>query len=266
MRTTSLLALLLLACSPAAAPADTGTPGTDAGTLDAAGDASLAHDAARPDAACAPANDASVALPDGGRVDLRGLRYCEVLLARLGDGGITADVYNTLGLSDCPEAAWSALDAASIARAEGATAAILNGPRYWLIDGLRDSMLIDPTVRTFGCLPMRLAGRVTVAGGASVPYVPREVARDTTFVFDAGRTVYEIVDDAGHVYDMQSYSVQEMPQDEASLATLGARLTLPSGWTYRTRTLDAELLVTAVGGVATVLQDELANTYQLSQQ
>jgi hypothetical protein len=176
-------------------------------------------------------------------------------------------VYNTLGLSDCPDAAWSALDATAIAHAEGVPAAILNGPRYWLIDRFQSASLIDPAVHTFGCIPMRLAGRLAVgASASSTPYTPHMVMRDTTVVFAAGNMVYELVDDAGHVYDMQSYSVQRTPQDEASLATLGTRLTLPTGWTYRARTLTADLMVTAIGGVATVLQDDFQNSYQLSQQ
>lgn len=216
-------------------------------------------DAAR----CAALADASVQGPDGETIDLRGVRYCEVLVARLGDGGIAADVYNTLGLTDCPDAEWSALDADSIARSEGAAAVVLNGPRYWLIDAFESSSFIDPTVRTFGCLPMRLAGRVQVMGGASTPYVTRSVMRATTYVFHDGARVYELIDDAGATYVMQSYSVQIDAQDEASLENLAARLTLPEGWTFLSRVLDAELRVTAVDGVATIVQDELANTYQL---
>jgi hypothetical protein len=74
--------------------------------------------------------------------------------------------------------------------------------------------------------------------------------------------VYELVDPEGGVWIMQSYSAQVVPQTEAELATLGARLALPAGWSFRTRTLEAELLVTARGGLATVTQDELQNTYQ----
>lgn len=207
----------------------------------------------------------AVPFPDGGPATFRGVRYCEVILARPDDGGIVANVYNTLGLSACPDDAWAALDADAIAAEEGALAAVLNGPRYWLIDRFERSELLDPTVHTFGCLPMRLGGRVAVAGPV-MSYEPRLVRRDTTFVFAAGSTVFELVDPDGGIWDMQSYSVQIEPQTEASLTTLGARLALPSGWAFQTRTLDADLRVTAVAGVATVTQDELGNTYQLSQQ
>jgi hypothetical protein len=53
--------------------------------------------------------------------------------------------------------------------------------------------------------------------------------------------------------------------DEASLATLGDRLGLPDGWTYRVRTLDEELVVDTTHTVATVLQDEFEHTYTLAE-
>lgn len=65
---------------------------------------------------------------------------------------------------------------------------------------------------------------------------------------------------------MQSYSVQQVQQDKASLAKLGETLTLPAGWTFRTRVLDEKLEVKAVDGIAVVVQDDFGNTYQRSQQ
>jgi hypothetical protein len=50
---------------------------------------------------------------------------------------------------------------------------------------------------------------------------------------------------------------------EESLANLGERLALPEGWSYRTRVLDAELVVDTSATLATVVQDEFENTYTL---
>ncbi len=47
------------------------------------------------------------------------------------------------------------------------------------------------------------------------------------------------------------------------LAGLGGRLALPEGWSFRTRVLDEELVVDTTATIATVLQDELENTYTL---
>jgi hypothetical protein len=202
--------------------------------------------------------------------NVRGNRYCEVLVGHLAGSDVHLDVYNTYGLNDCPDDAWKALDPAQIKAAEMADAVILNGPRYWLMDAFEDTKPIDPTPVTFGGLSMRLSATLDVpasaGAGGETPYTPRSVARTTTWVYDAGKPVYELVDPMGRIFDMQSYSVQTSPQTEATLVGLGQVLQLPSGWQFRTRTLDATLKVTAVGGLATVVQDDLRNTYQLSQQ
>jgi hypothetical protein len=202
--------------------------------------------------------------------DVRGSRYCEILVGKLAGSDISIDVYNTYGLGDCPEATWEAIDPSQIKAAEMAAVVIMNGPRYWMMDSFTDTKTVDPTVVTLGGLPMRWGGTITaptsqVAGGQQ-PYTPLQVARTTTWVYDSGRSVYELVDPTGRIFDMQSYSVETTAQTEASLAGLGQTLHLPDGWTFRTRTLDASLQVTAVDGMATVVQDELSNTYQLSQQ
>jgi hypothetical protein len=215
----------------------------------------------------APGADAAVDLQS----DVRGSRYCEVLVGKVAGNEVLVDVYNTWGLNDCPAAQWAQLDAARIKADFGAAAVVLNGPRYWLVDSFAGSMLLDPTPQLIdGLLEMRKAGVLhlslaDVANGVQ-PYVALSVQRDTTWVFQAGKSVYELVDPAGKIYDMQSFSVQKVAQTEASLSGLGASLALPAGWSFRSRVVDAELQVVAVGGLATIVQDDNGNTYQLSQQ
>jgi hypothetical protein len=60
---------------------------------------------------------------------------------------------------------------------------------------------------------------------------------------------------------MQSYAqIVDPALGEEALPTLGSRLALPAGWTYRARKLEQDLVV-STPGQATVLQDELQNTY-----
>lgn len=203
--------------------------------------------------------------------DVRGDRYCEILVGKLGGAQVHIDVYNTYLLNDCPQDAWAAVDAAQVKSAQMADVVVLNGPRYWLMDAFTNSALVDPTPHTLGGLEMRLAGTLELPlaqamGGGGAPYESRDVNRTTTWIYQAGKPVYELVDPGGRVFDMQSYSVQTTPQTQGSLAGLGATLALPAGWQFRSRVLVADLHVTAVNGVATVVQDDLANTYQLSQQ
>jgi len=215
--------------------------------------------------AAAPANEA-LTLVEG----VRGRRYCEVLAGGRVMLHAHLDVYNTIGLNDCPQELWAKLDRAQLKAELDVDRVFLNGPRYWLVDAFQGSNFLDPTPRTFGGIPMRKAGELDIplleVASFSKLYTEHEVERDTTWVFSAGKAVYELVSPQKKVYDMQSYSVQKAPLTEESLAGLGSRLKLPEGWVFRSRVLTADLRVTAVEGVATILQDELGNTYQLSQQ
>lgn len=201
--------------------------------------------------------------------NMRGERYGEVLL---GSGGLLVpnsfDVYNTIGLNDCPEELWSKLDAEKLKKETGAKVVKLNGPRYWVIDGLTGSSLVNKEKRSFDGLDMRLAGtlELTMKDKMSLgkPYIIHQVARKTTWVFKAGKPVYQLIDPDGAVYFMQSFSAQKAKQDMDSLAKLGSQLTLPSGWKFRTLTLSKDFNLSAIDGMAYVVQDDLENTYQKS--
>jgi len=159
--------------------------------------------------------------------NMRGVRYGEVLAMFLRDTGLEAEVYGTQMLNDCPQELWETLDADVIAKDMGAVFVKLNGPRYWLLDGLG-------------------------------------VNRGAVFFWDAGKPVYELVDPDGRAFILQARCVGvDSGMTEESLATLGDRLALPEGWSYRTRVLDAELVVDTSATLATVVQDEFENTYTL---
>src|SRR5438128_1925568 len=90
--------------------------------------------------------------------NLRGQRYCEVLLGA--DRWIprNVEVYNTIGLNQCPKELWDKLTPEQIKKDTGATFVRLNGPRHWVIDGIKNSKLINPKQREFGGIAMRTAG------------------------------------------------------------------------------------------------------------
>jgi hypothetical protein len=198
--------------------------------------------------------------------DMRGVRYGEVLTVYLRDGGLHAEVYGTQMLNDCPQELWETLDATAIAAEMGAAFVKLNGPRHWVLDGLGTKVaVVEPVFHDFNGLMMRRIATVDLAGGATpMPYGERHVNRGAVFFFDAGKPVYELVRPDGVAYVMQAYCIGVDPTlTEASLPALGDRLALPEGWTYRTRILDQELVVDTTATVATVVQDELENTYTL---
>lgn len=196
--------------------------------------------------------------------DHRGTRYGEVLAVFERDGRLEAEVYGTQLLNDCPQDLWDALDGEAIREEMGALVVKLNGPRYWMLDGLGTKVApVEPVLREFGGIMMRRIATIDLGTDPSqTPYTVRHVDRGAIFFFDAGAVVHELVDPSGEAYVMQAYCVGVDPTLTADdLSGLGDRLALPEGWTYRTRVLDEELIVDTSATVATVLQDELENTY-----
>jgi hypothetical protein len=197
---------------------------------------------------------------------MRGVRYGEVLAVFLRDTGLEAEVYGTQMLNDCPQELWQSLDADAIAKEMGAVFVKLNGPRYWLLDGLGTKVaVVEPVFRDFNGITMRRIAVIDLGADYSPgSYVERKINRGAVFYWDAGKKVYELVNPEGVSYVMQARCIGVDPSiSEESLDTLGDKLSLPAGWSYRIRVLDAEMIVDTTAHLATVLQDEFENSYTL---
>ena len=196
--------------------------------------------------------------------NLRGQRYGEVILDYEGDVA-RVEVFNSFLLNECPDELWQRLDPVMIARQYGATLAVLNGPRYWMMDGVAKVANLEPVVRDFGGIAMRRVATIELEGLlVSNYYQERTVNRGALFLFDAGRPIHLLHSEVGRSYVMQAYCVGvDAGLNQVALTTLSERLDLPKGWSYETRVLDDELVVDTTNRFATVLQDELQNTYSL---
>ena len=196
---------------------------------------------------------------------MRSKRYCEVLLLGPTATGIEATVFNSFPMGDCPEGQWRELDGVAIAAEQGSALALLNGPRYWLMDAVeRDTS--DVISVMFGPIEMNRYATVTITDPTTIgkSYTPQTVDRKSTFVFRAGQTIFRLTSDDGRQFVMQSWSQQvEATLSEADLAELGTRLQLPDGWTYEPVALTADLVIGASAQPAQVLQDEFLNSYSL---
>ena len=197
--------------------------------------------------------------------DVFGKRYGEVLLVRLGDAGPEATVYNTFPLNDCPADLWDELDAQALAAENGAAAALLNGPRYWLMSAIGKAGDREAQERkSFGGLEMIRQATVKLASMNPAPYQLNRVDRRAVFVFDAGREIYELIDPDDRRWVMQTYSqTVDGALSLADLPHLAQRLTLPDGWRYEARTPSTPLRVDTTGTDACVTQDDLSNSYSL---
>jgi hypothetical protein len=196
--------------------------------------------------------------------DVSGKRYGEVLLVTPGEAGPQATVYNSFPLNDCPAELWSALDAQTIATENGAAAALLNGPRYWLMNVIEKEQQGPQVRRTFGGIEMIQQATVLLSSMDPAAYSVNKVTRHTVFMFNAGEEVYELQDPHGHRWVMQTWSqVVDATLSRADLPGLGERLKLPDGWSYRPRVLTEELRIDTTSRAAQVTQDDLTNSYSL---
>ncbi|MEM7104453.1 MAG: haloalkane dehalogenase [Bacteroidota bacterium] len=194
--------------------------------------------------------------------DLRNFRYAEVIPSFECDGDLITEVYNTISFNDCPEDDWYELNAEDLKNLYGAEELKLNGPRHWLMNEIAGGEGFNfEKIASFGNLQMGLSA--TIEGTLSNDlYSENQVLRSTTFTFKAGNEVYKLINPEGEEYVMQSYSRRLNPDLTIDdLASLGSSLVLPSGWTFQSEILSADLEVIA-DGIAFVVQDELENAYQ----
>lgn len=198
-------------------------------------------------------------------VDTFGKRYGEVLLVSQTPTGPQVAVFNTFPLNDCPQEAWSALNPQALATENGVAAALLNGPRYWLMSEIVKTQADVGEKRTFGGIEMLQQATVELSSMNPAPYSVNNVSRRTVFVFGAGRPVFELLDPQGQRWVMQSWSRMVDPAlSLEDLPDLGTRLQLPDGWSYRTSTLTTPLRIDTTTEDAHVTQDNLGNTYSLA--
>ncbi len=204
-------------------------------------------------------NISSIAQEEG----MRGLKNCEIIFAK---AKLSLSVYSTIGLNDCPDSLWKNITPAKIKRETGSFFAYLNGSRYWVVDGYENHALVESYPKLMAGLPMREAGIVPltlldIINGAA-PYRQHQVMLETTWLYKAGRSVYELIDPQGQTFVMLSYSVERRPLKESHLVGLGSQLSLPKGWQFKTLILNENLYLPAVNNSAVFIQDNLLNTYQ----
>ena len=197
--------------------------------------------------------------------DVRDARYCEIIPAVRRGIHLVGTVYNTLGLNDCPPAVWDKITEAAMKKRFGAPMVVLNGPRHFVKDaiGADGDTASGATVDAGGLsLTARATIKLRLADMRTKPYRERTVARETRYVFRTGRPVFLLVRPDGARYAMQSYAeMADKSLSYADLPDLGSRLKLPAGWRYETMTPDADLVLGAQGK-ATIVQDDLDDTYQ----
>lgn len=202
--------------------------------------------------------------------NLRDKRYCEVIYGNRSFLTLVVKVFSTQGLNECPQQAWQLITKQTITDTFKTSFVRLNGPRYWMIDGVQATGdTVNYERESFGGIEMNL--RATIEVGlfkqlqllwGDPAYQVTTVHRNTKWIYKAGSPVYELISSSGEKYVMQSYAQIVNPKlSMADLPMLEKQLQLPKGWSYRTRLLTEDLHLVARGR-AYVLQDNLLNSYQ----
>src|SRR5262249_23892191 len=117
-----------------------------------------------------------------------------------------------------------------------------NGPHFWMMDSQtvlfgKKASFDGVEARWVATLPLRTA---LAAATGSKPYKLFTPKKTQKMVYAKGKPVYELIDRDGNVYVLQAHE-EQFPID--SLAKLGERLKLPSGWQFRTRDLTDTLVL-----------------------
>lgn len=190
-------------------------------------------------------------------------RYCEIfgIGPQDGQGNYEIQVFNTVGINLCPDAKWTAINLTTVASANGWSGAVRNGPRFWVMDQIRGKT--PPAPVTFGELPMRRVAILRIPGQPD-DFTPFQIERRTQWIFRKGRTVRELIAPNGRRYVMQAYTTNvDSSLTEDKLDDIGSnpQANIPEGWTFRTRKLRHQLVMSA-NGTATILRDGLKSVYQ----
>jgi hypothetical protein len=197
--------------------------------------------------------------------NVRDARYCEIIPVVRDGFRLIATVYNTLGLNDCPTAIWEAITEADMRKHFGAVTVLLNGPRHFLMDEISGdgATAAGKTIQVGGLdMTERASLDLGIFDLGRAPYRERKVDRQTQYLFKAGRPVFVLDTSDGSRYAMQAYAqIVDKELIYAALPKLGTRLNLPSGWRFSTLMPDEDLVLGS-RGQATIVQDELQNTYQ----
>jgi hypothetical protein len=196
---------------------------------------------------------------------VRNARYCEIIPIIRNGLNLTATVYNTLGLNDCPAQVWNSITEDAMKQRFGAITVLLNGPRYFLMDSITASGATKEG-KKIEAGGLGLTERATIDVGLldllHRPYREQTINRDTVYRFKAGLPVHMLESSDGSRYAMQAYSqIVDKSLTYDQLDALGSRLKLPSGWRYTTTTPEQDLVL-GEQGKATVIQDDFDNTYQ----
>jgi len=187
---------------------------------------------------------------------------------------LVAECYNTMftskGIPDnrdtAPQAQVEGLDFGAMKTELGLLGASLNGPKLWLPDWTEINVGKERDfngITAVWCAQLDM-GDNTGGVNESTPYAPMTIARKSGLGWNQGTTVLLLDDADGNTWVMKGFQQGLKPlhtYEEFAAAGASYFKQLPSGWAFRVKTLEEDLIEVPEGGVATIMPDELFNMY-----
>ena len=199
-------------------------------------------------------------------------RYLEIFLVTGSKDDPKALCYNTQTLNggdrtgdSAPQSLVDKLDVKTMAKENNALDGFVNGPRRWCLDWIEIPLGVE---RDFNGLKAAWVATLNMKGvtrGKENNYRSMTIARKSAFGINKGTKVFILDDPQGNTWVMKSYSlVLDPTMNRDKVPDMLARLKLPEGWKYRVVELDRDLVLLPECGIATIVQDDLDNTYDLT--
>lgn len=204
------------------------------------------------------------------------VRYVEIFLAarEAKSGDLVAACYNTMFTSKgipaskdtAPQELVEGLDFAKTKQDYGLLGASLNGPKLVMPDWVEIDIGVE---RNFNGIKAAWVAQLNMnnnAGGvgASTPYAPMTIARKSGLGWNKGATVMLLDDADGNAWIMKGFQLGLKPKytfEEFLAAGASNFKNLPSGWKFRIKKLEKDLIEVPESGVATIMPDEFFNVY-----
>ena len=212
--------------------------------------------------------------------NLREVSFCEVIIWCTDPKfEVTGGTYGTSGLNDpkdsCPDALLKGIDKSALATRYKVDSVSTNpdtGRKFWIMDTFE--LPVSTTVRDYYGLKTRYwADTATGPNGEpqdlsaegipTIQYQPITMGRASFITFQKGKPVFLLDDPDGTTWIMKNYQTGVDPTlTYADLPTITTHFRqLPSGWKFRTKTLDQDLVLQAVNGTARIMWDELGDSW-----
>jgi hypothetical protein len=203
------------------------------------------------------------------------VRFIEIFLAgrEAKTGNMVAACYNTMFTPDgipaskdtAPQKQVEGLDFAKMKNDYGVLGASLNGPKLWLPDW---SEIDAGAERDFNGIKAAWVAQLNMGNNTSVgeskPYQPMTIARKSGLGWNKGTTALLLDDAEGNTWIMKGFQLGIKPQrtyEQFVASGSGNFKHLPSGWKFRIKRLDRDLIEAPEHGVATIMPDEFFNIY-----